>query len=90
MTKTDLINAVATVAGITKVKSADAVDGVFQAIGEALKKGESITVSGFGTFSTVKRKARKGKNPQTGQPLDIPARTAVKFSVGKKLKESMG
>lgn len=76
-------------AELTKKESAQAVDAIIESITEALKKGEKITLVGFGTFSITKRKARKGRNPRTGQEIKIPATKSPKFTPGKALKETI-
>ena len=86
MNKTDLINEVATVTR-TKKEAQEAVDSVFSAIANALKKADTVTLAGFGTFRVDKRKARTGRNPQTGEPIHIKARNVPKFIPGKSLKE---
>jgi len=65
------------------------VDCVFSSITNALKKGDAVTVVGFGTFKVTKRKARKGRNPQTGEEIKIKASKALKFTSGKSLKEAV-
>jgi DNA-binding protein HU-beta len=89
MNKGDLINKIASDAGITKVQAQSSVNSFIQATTQALKKGDKITLVGFGTFSTTKRAARIGRNPQTGKELKIAAKKVVKFSVGKELKGSI-
>lgn len=89
MTKAELVDAVAKKAELTKKESAQAVDAIIESITEALKKGEKITLVGFGTFSITKRKARKGRNPRTGQEIKIPATKSPKFTPGKALKETI-
>lgn len=89
MHKTDLINEIANIAGLSKKDSAAALDAALKAITKALKKKDSVTLIGFGTFKTVKSAARKGRNPQTGKEIQIKASTRVKFSVGKALKDSV-
>lgn len=86
MNKGDLINHVAKDVRITKVQAAKAIDSVVENITRTLKKGERTSLVGFGTFSISRRKARAGRNPQTGAPLRIPARRVVKFTPGKVLK----
>ena len=86
MNKGDLINEVAKVVG-TKKEAQAAVDCVFSTISQALKEENSVTLVGFGTFKSVARAARKGRNPQTGAEIDIPARNVPKFVAGKALKE---
>lgn len=83
MNKSELIAAVAAKAETTKVNAAAAVDAVMDAIKEALAKDEAVQLIGFGTFSVVKKAARKGINPATKQVINIPARKAVKFKAGK-------
>ena len=85
MTKAELIDIVASDAGISKNAAAKALDGVFSNITKALKKGDKYTQVGFGTFSVVKRAARDGRNPQTGATIKIPARNVVKFKASKTL-----
>ena len=86
MNKGDLINHVAKDVKVTKVQAARAIDSVVENITRTLKKGERTSLVGFGTFSISRRKARTGRNPQTGAPLRIPARRVVKFTPGKVLK----
>lgn len=88
MNKGDLTNKVAEVLDSKKDAQA-AVDCVFSTITEALSKQESVTLVGFGTFKTSERKARKGRNPQTGKEIDIPARNVPKFIPGKALKDAI-
>jgi len=85
MTKSDLVAAVATVVK-TKKAAEDSVNCVLETIIEALKKGDAVKLVGFGTFSVVKRSARKGRNPQTGKEIKIKAKKVPKFSAGKKMK----
>ena len=88
MNKNDLINEVAKVVS-TKKEAQEAVDCVFASITKALKTGDSATLIGFGTFKVAQRKARKGRNPQTGEEIDIKASKAPKFTAGKALKEAV-
>jgi DNA-binding protein HU-beta len=88
MNKSDLINEVAKVVS-TKKEAQEAVDCVFASITKALKKGDAVTLVGFGTFKVTKRKARKGRNPQTGEEIKIKASKAAKFTAGKSLKEAV-
>lgn len=88
MNKADIINEVAQVVS-TKKEAQSAVDCVLDSITKALKKGDTVTLVGFGTFKVVKRKARKGRNPQTGEPIKIKASTVVRFKAGKALKDSL-
>ena len=86
MNKGDLINLVAKDSKITKVQAATAIDSLVDNITRMLKKGERTSLVGFGTFSIARRKARAGRNPQTGEPIRIPAKRVVKFTPGKTLK----
>lgn len=88
MNKGDLINAVAEVLS-TKKEAQEAVDCVFNTIKETLKKNETVQVVGFGSFKVNKREARKGRNPQTGQEIQIAARMVPKFVPGKALKDAI-
>jgi DNA-binding protein HU-beta len=89
MNKGDLISAVAEASGVTKAQAATAVDTVFGSIEGALKSGDKASFIGFGTFSTVRKEAREGRNPSTGQTIQIAAKTAVKFKAGKGLEEAV-
>ena len=90
MTKADLIEKMAMDSGITKAAAAAALDSMIAGITTALKKDDGkITLTGFGTFSKVHRMARKGRNPQTGEEIQIKASTSVKFKAGKNLNESV-
>jgi DNA-binding protein HU-beta len=88
MNKSDLISEVAKVVG-TKKAAQDAVDCMVSSITKALKKGQDVALAGFGTFKVVKRKARKGRNPNTGEEIKIKATKAPKFTPGKALKEAV-
>ena len=88
MTKQDLIAKIAKDTGSSKAGAAAALDSVIDGITRSLKKGDSITFVGFGTFKTSQRKARTARNPQTGDPIQIPAGYSVKVSAGSKLKEA--
>lgn len=88
--KADIVDAVAdSVDGITKKQAGEAFDAVFDSITRYLKKGQRVTLPGFGSFSVSKRAARKGRNPATGQEINIPASKNAKFKPGKDLKESV-
>lgn len=89
MNKNDLVAQVAEGAALSKSDSARAVEAVFDCIATALKKGQEVRLVGFGTFSVTNRKASKGRNPQTGEPIDIPASRQPKFRAGKGLKDAM-
>ncbi len=88
MNKGDLVNEVAKVVK-TKKEAQAALDCVISSITKSLKKGEDVTLTGFGTFKVVKRKARKGRNPRTGEELKIKASKAAKFTAGKTLKAAV-
>jgi DNA-binding protein HU-beta len=88
MNKGDLVNEVAKVMS-TKKEAQAAVDCVFESITKALKKKDTVTLVGFGTFKVNKRKARKGRNPQTGEEIKIKAKRVPKFVPGKALKDAV-
>jgi DNA-binding protein HU-beta len=88
MNKGDLVNEVAKVVS-TKKEAQVAVDCVFESITKALKKKDTVTLVGFGTFKINKRKARKGRNPQTGEEIKIKAKRVPKFVPGKALKDAV-
>lgn len=89
MNKTDLINAVAEQADLTKKEAGSAVDAVFESIQNSLAKGEKVQLIGFGNFEVRERAARKGRNPQTGKEIDIPASKVPAFKAGKALKDAV-
>jgi DNA-binding protein HU-beta len=90
MTKAELVENLAKDAKISKVAAAAALNSFMESVTKALKKkGGRVTLVGFGTFSKARRKARKGRNPQTGAPIKIKASNVVKFKPGKKLKDSV-
>ena len=89
MNKTDLVNEVAKVVS-TKKEAQAAVDCVFSTITKALKKKDTVALAGFGTFKVAQRKARKGRNPGTGEEIKIKAKKVVKFVSGKALKQAVG
>ena len=89
MNKNDLVATVASTTGISKADAAKAVDGVFNAITSALKKGQEVRLVGFGTFSVAKRAATTGRNPRTGTTIQIPASKQPKFKAGKGLKDAV-
>ncbi|QCD52666.1 MULTISPECIES: HU family DNA-binding protein [unclassified Campylobacter] len=89
MKKAEFIQAVAEKAGLSKKDSLKAVDAALETIKEALTAGGSVSFIGFGTFSTADRAARKARVPGTKKVIDVPASKAVKFKVGKKLKEAV-
>ncbi len=87
--KNDLVAAVATAAGLSKVDAAAAVDGVFSSITDALASGGDVRLVGFGTFSVAQRAASEGRNPRTGEKIQIPASKQPKFKAGKGLKDAV-
>jgi DNA-binding protein HU-beta len=89
MNKQDVIAKLATDLGASKATATKAVESVLAGITRALKKGDSVTFVGFGTFKTAQRKARTARNPQTGAPIKIPKRRAVRFIAGKALKSAV-
>lgn len=89
MKKSELVEAVAEQAGLTKADATRAIDAVFATITGALKKGDKVPVAGFGTFAVSKRAAREGRNPRTGETVKIAARNAVTFKAGTALKDSV-
>lgn len=89
MNKAELIEAVADAAELNKATATKAVDAVLNSITEALKKGEQVTLIGFGTFEVRERAARAGRNPQTGAAIEIKASKAPAFKAGKALKDAV-
>ncbi|HMU97765.1 MAG TPA: HU family DNA-binding protein [Chitinophagales bacterium] len=89
MNKGDLVKVIADAAGVTNAKATDALNAILDGMGKTLKKGDKVTLVGFGTFSTSKRAKRIGRNPSTGEKITIPAKTTVKFKAGKELSESV-
>lgn len=89
MTKEQLIEKMATDAGITKAQAGRAMKSMIDNITKSLKKGNKVTFVGFGTFDVTKRKARTGRNPQTGAAIQIPAAKVPKFKAGKAFKDAI-
>lgn len=89
MNKADLIGAVAQKSGLTKKDSEAAIDAFVAVVEDSLAKEEKVVLVGFGTFETKNRAARKGRNPQTGEAIDIPASKAPVFKAGKSLKDKV-
>lgn len=89
MNKNDLVAAVASRTGLSKTDAAKAVDGFIDAVTAALKKGTEVRLVGFGTFSVSRRAATTGRNPRTGERIQIPASNQPKFKAGKALKASV-
>lgn len=89
MTKTEIIEKIASDADISKAAAGKALESFTSSITKSLKKGNKVTIVGFGTFSVSKRKAREGRNPRTGETIKIKASKAPKFSAGKALKDAI-
>ncbi|MEL6866373.1 MAG: HU family DNA-binding protein [Bacteroidota bacterium] len=89
MNKGELINKVAEDANLSKTQASDALNAVFSCIEDSLKDGKKVSLVGFGTFSISERKARTGRNPQTGESIQIAAKNVVKFKPGKELSTSV-
>lgn len=89
MTKADLVDLVAKKVNLTNKAARESVAAILDGIRDALKKGEKVVITGFGTFSVRNRAARKGRNPQTGAPIQIPAKKTPGFTAGKALKKAI-
>lgn len=89
MNKAELVEAMASEAGLSKADSKKALDAFLNATSKSLKKGDRISLIGFGSFSISKRAARKGRNPQTGKEINIAAKNVVKFKAGADLSKSV-
>lgn len=89
MNKSELIDAIAAQADISKAAAGRALDAAVEAITDALKKGDSVSLIGFGTFYVGERAARTGRNPRTGEQIDIPASYGVRISAGSLLKKAV-
>ena len=89
MNKADLVNAIAKETGLSKVKSGEALDAFVTAVSESLKNGDKVTLVGFGTFATSQREARKGRNPKTGEVINIPSKRVAKFKACSELTKSV-
>src|SRR5580693_4097034 len=90
MNKTQLVEAVSADSGLSKADAARAVESFVGTVGKSLKKGDEVVITGFGKFSVVKRAARQGVNPRTGEKVKIKASKAPKFSAGTRLKRAVG
>jgi DNA-binding protein HU-beta len=90
MNKAELIDAIAADAGLSKADAKKALDGFVNATSTALKKGDRISLVGFGSFSISERSARTGRNPQTGKEIKIAAKKVVKFKAGAELNKTVG
>ena len=89
MTKAELVGKIANETGLTKLLAEKAVDSFVSTVSGALESGENVTLVGFGTFSIGERAKREGRNPRTGEKIDIPASKVVKFKAGKNLSEKV-
>ncbi len=89
MNKAELVKAVATSAGLSQVAAEKALNGFMNAVKKSLRSGNSVTLVGFGTFSVSKRPARTGRNPQTGNPIQIAAKKVAKFKAGSRLADAV-
>ena len=89
MTQQEILNKLAEKAGVTKTQAKECFDQLFAIFSDELEKGEKVRVHNFGTFSVTKRQARKGRNPQTGQEITIPAQKVVKFNPSTTLKKQV-
>jgi len=89
MNKAELIERVARDTGLTKADSLRVIDALLDNVTKSLRKGEKVTLVGFGSFQTARRRARNGRNPQTGTPIKIAARRVPKFVPGKDLKDEV-
>jgi DNA-binding protein HU-beta len=90
VTKADFVKSLKEEAGLASLAQAEAAyEKLFAIIGASLKKGDDVSITGFGSFKVVKRQARTGRNPRTGEKLQIPAGKSVRFTPGKGLKESL-
>ena len=90
MKKSDISNSVAAATSLSKVDAEGALNAVLSAISDALARGESVTIAGFGTFSVKSRPERKGRNPRTGESITIAASRAPSFKAGKTLRDAVG
>lgn len=89
MNKKELIESIADAADISKAAAEKALNATLTSVADALKKGDKVTLVGFGTFSVAKRGARTGRNPQTGKSIKIPAKKVAKFKAGSKLSDAI-
>jgi len=89
MNKAELVEEVASRTGLTKKAARETVDTITSAITDSLARGEKVTLVGFGSFKVRKRNSRRGRNPQTGKEIQIPAKDVPKFEPGKNLKETV-
>ncbi len=89
MNKADLVNSISEKTGLSKVKSNEVLDAFVESVTESLRSGEKVTLVNFGTFNTSERGARKGRNPKTGETIEIPAKRVARFKVGTGLSKNI-
>jgi DNA-binding protein HU-beta len=89
MNKADLVNSISEKTGLTKTKTNEVIDAFVESVTESLKSGDKVTLVNFGTFNTSKRDARKGRNPKTGETIEIPAKRVARFKVGTGLSKNI-
>jgi len=89
MNKADLVNSISEKTGLSKVKSNEVLDAFVESVTESLRTGEKVTLVNFGTFNTSERGARKGRNPKTGETIEIPAKRVARFKVGTGLSKNI-
>ena len=89
MNKADLVNSISQKTGLTKTKTNEVIDAFVESVTESLKDGNKVTLVNFGTFNTSKRDARKGRNPKTGETIEIPATRVARFKVGTGLSKNI-
>jgi len=89
MNKAELVEEIANQSGLTKKACREAVDAITSVITESLARGEKVTLVGFGSFKVITKKARRGRNPQTGEEIQIPSKDVPKFESGKNLREAV-
>ena len=89
MNKADLVNSISQKTGLTKTKTNEVIDAFVESVTESLKDGNKVTLLNFGTFNTSKRDARKGRNPKTGETIEIPAKRVARFKVGTGLSKNI-
>lgn len=89
MNKADLVNSISEKTGLSKTKTNEVIDAFVSSVTESLKKGEKVTLVNFGTFNTSERDARKGRNPKTGESIEIPSKRVARFKVGTGLSKNI-
>ena len=89
MNKADLVNSISQKTGLTKTKTNEVIEAFVESVTESLKDGNKVTLVNFGTFNTSKRDARKGRNPKTGETIEIPAKRVARFKVGTGLSKNI-